>query len=51
MGEMEDLLEFLVRRGIHPERTVTDRFTLEETGEAYRAFDAGETAGKVVIIP
>ena len=51
LGEMEDLLEFLVRRGIHPERTVTHRFTLEETGEAYRAFAAGETAGKVVIIP
>jgi threonine dehydrogenase-like Zn-dependent dehydrogenase len=51
VGEMEDLLEFLVRKGIHPERTVTDRFTLEETGEAYGLFDRGETAGKVVIIP
>ena len=49
--EMEDLLGFLVRRGIHPERTVTERFTLEETGEAYRTFDAGEAVGKVVIIP
>jgi threonine dehydrogenase-like Zn-dependent dehydrogenase len=49
--EMEDLLEFLVRKGIHPEATVTDRFSLEETGEAYRVFDRGETAGKVVILP
>jgi threonine dehydrogenase-like Zn-dependent dehydrogenase len=51
LGEMEDLLEFLVRREIHPERTVTQRYTLEETGEAYRVFGAGETAGKVVVIP
>ena len=51
LGEMEDLLEFLVRKGIRPERTVTHRFPLEETGEAYRMFDAGETAGKVVVIP
>lgn len=49
--EMEDLLEFLVRKGLHPEATVTHRFSLEETGEAYRMFDQGETAGKVVIIP
>lgn len=49
--EMEDLLEFLVRKGLHPEATVTQRFSLEETGEAYRMFDQGETAGKVVIIP
>lgn len=51
VGEMEDLLEFLVRKRIHPERTVTDRFTLEQTGEAYELFDRGKTAGKVVIIP
>lgn len=51
LGEMEDLLEFLVRKDIHPERSVTHRFPLEETGEAYRVFDKGETAGKVVVIP
>ncbi|HYM84941.1 MAG TPA: zinc-binding dehydrogenase [Candidatus Dormibacteraeota bacterium] len=49
--EMEALLEFLVRKDLHPEVTVTHRFTLEETGEAYRMFEAGETAGKVVIVP
>jgi threonine dehydrogenase-like Zn-dependent dehydrogenase len=51
LGEMEDLLEFLVRKDLHPERTVTDRFDLESTGEAYRAFDEGRTSGKVVVIP
>jgi threonine dehydrogenase-like Zn-dependent dehydrogenase len=51
VGEMEDVLEFLVRKGLHPERTVTERFGLEQTGEAYRMFDEGRTAGKVVIIP
>jgi threonine dehydrogenase-like Zn-dependent dehydrogenase len=48
---MEDLLEFLVRKDLHPEATVTERFGLEQTGEAYRRFDEGSTAGKVVIIP
>ena len=51
LGEMEDLIEFLVRKDLHPERTVTERFSLEQTGEAYRIFDEGRTAGKVVIIP
>ena len=46
LAEMEDLLEFLVRKGIRPDRTVTGRYSLEETGEAYRAFAAGETAGR-----
>ncbi len=51
VGEMEDVLEFLVRKGLHPEQTVTERFALEQTGEAYRMFDEGRTAGKVVVIP
>ena len=51
VGEMEDVLEFLVRKGLHPEQTVTERFSLEQTGEAYRMFDEGRTAGKVVVIP
>jgi threonine dehydrogenase-like Zn-dependent dehydrogenase len=51
LGEMEDLLELLARKGLHPDRTVTHRFPLEQTGEAYRVFDEGETAGKVVVIP
>ncbi len=51
LGEMEDLLEFLARKQLHPDRIVTDRFSLEETGEAYRLFDEGRTAGKVVVIP
>ena len=48
---MEDLLAFLARKDLHPERTVTDRFPLEQTGDAYRMFDEGRTTGKVVIIP
>jgi threonine dehydrogenase-like Zn-dependent dehydrogenase len=51
VGEMQDLLGFLARKGLHPDRIVTDRFGLEETGEAYQAFDEGRTAGKVVVIP
>jgi len=51
LGEMEDLLGFLARKDLHPDRIVTDRFGLDQTGEAYQAFDEGRTAGKVVVIP
>ncbi len=51
LGEMEDLLEFLARKELHPDRIVTDRFSLDQTGEAYRVFDEGRTTGKVVVIP
>lgn len=51
LGEMEDLLEFLARKELHPDRIVTDRFSLDQTGEAYRMFDEGRTTGKVVVVP
>lgn len=51
LGEMEDLLGFLARKELHPDRIVTDRFPLEQVGEAYRMFDEGRTRGKVVVIP
>lgn len=51
LGEMEDLLDFLARKELHPDRIITDRFPLEGAGEAYRMFDEGRTRGKVVIIP
>ena len=51
LGEMQDLLAFLARKELHPDRTVTDRYGLEQTGDAYRIFDEGRTTGKVVIIP
>jgi len=45
---MEDLVERLVRWGIHPESLVTHRFPLEKAGEAYRLMAAGE-CGKVAV--
>ena len=48
IGQMEELVERLVRWDLHPEAMVTDRFGLEEAGAAYRRADAG-TAGKVAI--
>jgi len=51
VGQMQDLLALLARKELHPDRIVTDRFSLDQTGEAYRLFDAGETVGKVVVIP
>ena len=51
LGEMKDLRAFLARKGLHTELTVTDRFPLEQTGDAYRIFDEGRTTGKVVVIP
>lgn len=46
---MEELVERLVRWGIHPEELVTHRFPLEKAGEAY-ALMAGGTCGKVAVV-
>jgi len=49
LRHMEELLERLVRWGLHPERVVTHRFPLEAAGDAYRVADSG-TAGKVCLV-
>jgi threonine dehydrogenase-like Zn-dependent dehydrogenase len=48
IGQMEELVDRLVRWRLQPEITVTDRFPLERAKEAYELFDTGRT-GKVVI--
>jgi threonine dehydrogenase-like Zn-dependent dehydrogenase len=45
---MERVIEFLSRKGLHPEQVVTHTFSLSEADEAYKAFASGKT-GKVVI--
>lgn len=49
IGQMEELVEHLVRWNLHPEVLVTHRFTLEQAREAYETFDSGRT-GKVAIV-
>ncbi len=49
IGQMEELVERLVRWKLHPEVIVTDRFPLERAAEAYRLADGGE-AGKVTFV-
>jgi threonine dehydrogenase-like Zn-dependent dehydrogenase len=44
-----ELLERLVRWGLHPEVLVTHRFGLDEAAEAYRVADSG-VAGKVALV-
>ena len=46
--EMEMLVEFLARKELHPEATVTHTFELSQAAEAYELFDSGKT-GKVAI--
>ena len=46
---MEELLERLSRWDLHPERTVTHRFRLDQAAEAYAVMDHGQ-CGKVVIV-
>ncbi len=46
---MEELVERLVRWGIHPEELVTNRFTLERADDAYRLMAGGE-CGKVAVV-
>ena len=49
IGRMEQLVERLVRWDLHPERTVSDRFPLDEADQAYVVADAG-TEGKVALV-
>jgi threonine dehydrogenase-like Zn-dependent dehydrogenase len=49
LGHMEDLAERLSRWNIHPEKTVTHRFTLDQAAEAYQVANDGNS-GKVVIV-
>jgi len=46
---MEELLERLSRWDLHPELTVTHRFSLDQAAEAYEVMDKGQ-CGKVVIV-
>jgi threonine dehydrogenase-like Zn-dependent dehydrogenase len=46
---MEELAANLVRWGLHPHDTVTDRFGLDDADAAYRLADSGQ-AGKVAIV-
>jgi len=47
--KMEELVERIVRWGIHPEDLVTHRFTIEQAGEAYKLM-AGGQCGKVAVV-
>jgi len=46
---MEELVERLVRWGIHPEDLVTHRFTLDKVADAYDLMDKGK-CGKVAVV-
>ncbi len=46
---MEELVERLVRWGIHPEDLVTNRFTLDRVSEAYELMNEGK-CGKVAVV-
>ena len=48
LAHMDKLAERLGRWDLHPEKTVTHRFTLEQAAEAYDVADKGQS-GKVVI--
>ena len=49
LWKMEELVERLVRWGIHPEELITHEFPLEKAGEAY-ALMAGGQCGKVAVV-
>lgn len=50
LGHMAELAELMGRLDLHPEKTVTHRFNLQEAAQAYRVADEGQS-GKVVIVP
>ena len=49
LWKMEDLVERLVRWGIHPEDLITHEFALKDAGEAYKLMAGGE-CGKVAVV-
>jgi threonine dehydrogenase-like Zn-dependent dehydrogenase len=49
LDHMAELVERLSAWNIHPEKTVTHRFTLDQAAEAYDVADKGQS-GKVVIV-
>lgn len=49
IGHMEELVEHLVRWDLHPERTVSHRFALEDAAEAYRVAEEAQS-GKICIV-
>ena len=49
IGQMEELVELLVRWDLHPDRMVTHRFEVSEAEEAYRLADGG-AAGKIALV-
>ena len=49
LWRMEDLVERIVRWGIHPEKLVTHRYPLEKCAEAYALMASGD-CGKVAIV-
>lgn len=46
--KMEDLVERIVRWGIHPADLITHRFPIERAGEAYALMESGK-CGKVAV--
>ena len=46
---MEELVEHLVRWGIHPDKLITHRFTLDEADKAYALMASGK-CGKVAVV-
>lgn len=49
LWRMEELVERIVRWGIHPETLITHRFGLDEVGKAYTLMDEGR-CGKVAVV-
>ena len=49
LSHMEELLERLSRWNLHPDATVTHRFSLDEAAQAYETADKGQS-GKVTLV-
>ena len=49
LARMEDLVERIVRWGIHPEELITHRFTLQDADQAYALMASGR-CGKVAVV-
>ena len=49
LAQMEEVVDLLARRGLHPDALVTRQYRLDESPAAYEAFSAG-SVGKLVVV-
>ena len=51
LWRIEELVEHLVRWGIHPDRLITHRFELKDVAQAYAPMASGHCGNVAIVYP